>query len=132
MSSALIFGLFLLLAAPALIAYFRRDLGWKTGAFYVAIPAALLAWHVGLSIGPIPDPLDRAPAGIIDGSRCEQVLATAERGRVILDRRNPNRLVVAGALWSQLPEEVKAALTQCAGSARPADRRDAPVEVVTR
>ena len=134
MSSALILGLFLLLAAPAIVGFFRRDLGWKTGAFYVAVLAGLLAWHVGFKIGAMPDPrtLAKAPVGIVDSSRCEQVLSTAERGRLVLDRRNPNRLVVAAASWQQIPEEVRTAITECASSVRPADRRDTPVEVVPR
>jgi hypothetical protein len=134
MSSAIILLLFLILAAPALIAFVRRDLGWKTGGFYGLVAAALLAWHVGFSVGPMPDAaaITRGNVGIGDGSRCEQVLATAERGRIVLDRRNPDRLVVAAALWQQLPEEVRAAIAECAGVVRPADRRETPVEVVPR
>jgi hypothetical protein len=134
MSSLLILGLFVLLAAPAFVAFFRRDLGWKTGSFYTALPVALLAWHVGFATGPIPDlkAVARSQGAMLSGDRCAQVLDTAERGRVILDRRNPDRLVVADALWKQLPEEVKSALTECAGSVRPADKQATPVEVVTR
>ena len=134
MSSLLILALFVLLAAPAFVAFFRRDLGWKTGAFYTALPAALLAWHVGFATGPMPDMKEIAGAQstVLDGDRCAQVLDAAERGRVILDRRNPDRLVVADALWKQLPEEVRTALAECAGSVRPADKQTAPVQVVPR
>ncbi|HEX8191436.1 MAG TPA: hypothetical protein VF552_00910 [Allosphingosinicella sp.] len=136
MSTILILLLFLLLAAPALVAFFRRDLGWKTGGFYGAVAAALLAWHVGFGMNEIPDAAAlakaRASGPAVQGSRCEQVLATAEQGRVVLERRDPNRLVVSGALWTQLPEEVRTALTQCADTIRPADQRERPVEVVTR
>ena len=136
MSSVLILLLFLAIAAPALVAFVRRDLGWKTGGFYGAVAAGLLAWHVGFSIGEMPDAaaLAKARAGgpALQGSRCEQVLSTAEQGRLVLDRRNPNRLVVAAALWTQLPEEVRTAITQCADTIRPADQRERPVEIVTR
>jgi hypothetical protein len=136
MSSVLVLLLFLLLAAPAIVAFVRRDVGLKTGGFYVAVVAALLAWHVGIEIGEIPDSaaLDKARAGssAIQGSRCEQVLTTAEQGRLILDRRDPNRLVVSASLWPQLPEEVRTALTQCADTIRPGDQREQPVEIITR
>lgn len=136
MTSALILLLFLLLAAPALIAFLRRDLGRVTGGFYAAAAAGLLAWHVGFAIDALPDAaaIAKARAGslAVQGSRCEQVLATAEQGRLVLDRRNPNRLVVSASLWPQLPEEVRTALTQCADTIRPADQRERPVEVVQR
>ncbi|HZF94064.1 MAG TPA: hypothetical protein VEZ20_04235 [Allosphingosinicella sp.] len=136
MSSALVLLLFLLLAAPAVLAFVRRDLGWITGGFYGAVAAGLLAWHVGFAIDEIPDAAAiakaRAGGAGVQGSRCEQVLATAEQGRVVLDRRNPNRLVVSAALWPQLPEEVRTALSQCADTIRPADQRERPVEVVQR
>lgn len=135
MSSALILLLFLLLAAPALVAFRRSDVGLRTGAFYGLISILLLCWHVGFSVGSIPDAasLGRRPQGLVlEGSRCEQALATAERGRIILDRRDPNRLIVSAAPWQQIPEEVRAALIACAGNVRPAGTRDRPVEIVTR
>lgn len=134
MATLLILGLFLLIAAPALWAMLRRDVPSWVGAFYGVGAVALLAWHVGFGLGPMPDAasLARAPAGVPDGTRCEQALATAERGRIVLDRSNPDRLVVDDALWEQIPEELRAALTGCADSLRPADRRQEPVAVVGR
>jgi hypothetical protein len=134
MSSILILFLFLLIAAPALAAFLRQDIGWKTGAFYGAVAALLLAWHVGFSVGPMPDKsaLARAPGGVADVGRCEQALRAAQRGGIVVDRSDPNRLVVRAALWQQLPEDVRTALTECANSVRPADRRDQPVEIVNR
>lgn len=134
MSTILILLLFLVIAAPALIAFLRQDLGWMTGAFYAAAAIALLAWHVGFSVGPMPDrtALARAPGGVADAGRCEQALAAAERGGIVVDRTDPNRLVVRGALWQQLPDDVRTALTECANSLRPADRREQPVEIVNR
>jgi hypothetical protein len=135
MSSAiLVLLLFLLIAAPALFAFLRQDLGWKTGGFYALVASALLAWHVGFSVGNVPDvrAIARPPAAALEGTRCEQALTAAERGRIVLDRSNPDRLVVSGEVWQQLPDEVRTALTECAGAVRPADKRDAPVEIVTR
>jgi len=134
MPSAIVLLLFVLLAAPALVAFLRRDLGWKTGGFYGAVAIGLLAWHVGFSVGPMPDvkTVARASGGAADASQCEQALATAQRGGIVVDRSNPNRLVVRAALWQQLPEDVRAGLTECANSVRPADRREQAVEIVNR
>jgi hypothetical protein len=135
MSSVLILILFLLLAAPAFFAFWRRDLGLKTGAFYGAVLAGLVAWHLGFSIGDVPsrDELVQARAGTaLEGSRCEQALTAAERGGIVIDRSNPNRLVVNGAIWQQLPQDVRAPLAECANTSRPIDQRERPVEIVER
>lgn len=132
MSTILILILFLLLAAPALLALLRQDLGWRTGGFYGAVVAALLAWHVGFAIGPIPSAasLARAPGVVLEGSRCEQALQTATQARMIVDRRDPRRLVVNRELWQQMPESVREALTECARTTRPLGQREEPLEVV--
>lgn len=125
--------LFLAVAAPALLAFLRQDVGWRTGAFYGALALALLAWNVGFAVGPVPSgaSLIRPGAAAPSSDRCEQVLATAERGRVILDRSNPSRLVVSEGLWAQLPEVVRTALVQCTQTLR-GDGGDGAVEVVQR
>lgn len=135
MSSVLILLLFLLLAAPALFAFWRRDLGLKTGAFYGAVLAGLLIWHLGFSIGEIPsrEDLVKARSGTaLEGSRCEQALAAAERGGIVIDRANPSRLVVDAAIWPQLPQDLRAPLIECANNVRPLDQRERPVEIVER
>ena len=134
MSSVLILLLFVAVGAPAVIAFLRRDLGWRTTGFYAALTLGLVGWHVGFSVGPMPTAatLARAPGGAPEGSGCEQALETAQRGRIILDRSNPRRLVVARELWDQLPEDIRAALTECASSVRPPELRDEPMEVVNR
>lgn len=132
MSSILILILFLLIAAPALFALLRQDIGWRTGSFYGAVCAALLAWHVGFTVGEMPSAaaLARGTGGAVEVSRCEQALQTAQQGRLIGDRSNPRRLVVNRELWQQLPEDVREALTECANAVRPPAQRDEPLEVV--
>jgi hypothetical protein len=129
----LISALILAVAAPALLAFLRQDLGWRTGGFYGALVMALLAWHVGFAVGPMPTgaSLIRPGAAAPSGDRCEQALSTAERARIILDRSNPARLVVAEGLWSQIPEGVRTALVQCAESLR-RDGAGGALEVVQR
>jgi hypothetical protein len=131
----LIAALILAVAAPALLAFLRQDVGWRTGTFYGVLVMALLAWHVGFAVGPMPTGASLMRAGrspvapSADG--CEQVLSTAERGRIILDRSNPSRLVVSESLWAQIPESVRTALVDCAASLRP-EGASGPVEVVNR
>ncbi len=135
MASAIVLLLFLVLAAPALLAFVRRDVGWRTGGLYGAALLALLGWHVGFAVGPMPSRAALSSPGIgaaAGSARCDQALDMAQRGGIVLDRSNPSRLVVNDALWQQLPDEVRAALTECADSLRPADRRDEALEVVNR
>lgn len=124
----------LVVAAPALVAFLRGEVGWRTGAYYGTLAAVLLGWHVGFSVGPMPDRAALAQPGAAapGADRCAQALAAAERGGIVLDRSNPARLVVDQALWSQIPADVQAALTQCADTVRPEHARERPVEVVNR
>lgn len=125
--------LFVAVAVPALLAFLRQDFGWRTGGFYGALLMALLAWHVGFAVGPMPTgaSLVRPTAAPPSGDRCEQILSTAERGRIILDRSNPSRLVVAETLWGQVPEAVRTAIVECAETVRP-EGAGGTVEVVQR
>ena len=124
----------LAVAAPALLAFLRGELGWRTGTFYGALSALLLAYYVGFSIGPFPD--RKAIAGPSGGApssdRCDQAMEAAQRGGIVLDRSNPNRLVVNQNLWGQIPAEMQTALTQCAETLRPEGSGTAPLEVVNR
>jgi hypothetical protein len=124
----------LAIAAPALVAFLRGEIGWRTGSFYGILAAALLSWHVGFAVGPMPDAaaLARPTAGAPSPEGCEQVLVVAERGRIVLDRSNPSRLVVDPALWAQIPAEVRNAITECAASLRPGGGSGEAVEVVNR
>lgn len=130
----LLVGLLLVaVAAPALLAFLRQDLGWRTGGFYAALIMALLACYLGFGLGPMPTgaSLIRPNAAPPTADRCEQAVSTAERARIILDRRNPTRLVVQRALWEQIPEDVRTALVECAESLRPPGT-EGSMEVVNR
>jgi hypothetical protein len=125
---------FLVLAAPAAIALIRQALGWKTVTFYGLALFAVSTWNLGFNVGAIPDAASLAkPKGPVqlEGSRCEQAIGVAERGGIVLTR-SESRLVVKGEVWSQLPEEVRTALTECARLIRPPHRQDQPLEVVER
>ncbi len=76
---------------------------------------------------PRPSELPAAEAA----NMCGEVVRISEQGRLILDRTNPRRLVVAQALWSRLPAEVQRSLVECAEAMRPEGTRSGPMRVVT-
>ena len=132
MSTILVLLLFAVLAAPALLAFLRREVGWRTGGFYGAALLLLLGWHVGFALGPMPTRAALSPraAAAPGATQCEQALDTAQRGGIVRDRSDPSRLVVDEDLWGRIPENVRTALAACADSLRPVDGRDEPLEVV--
>ena len=134
LSLLVILVLLIVFAAPALLALLRKDFGWRTGSFYAATMIVLVAWHVGLSVGPLSATggLMRPPVGAVDGTRCEQALTAAERAGIILDRSNPSRLIVRRTIWAEIPEEVRTALAQCVETARPDAAGAGTVEVIER
>jgi hypothetical protein len=62
---------------------------------------------------------------------CGEVIRLSERGRVILDRSSPQRLVVNDSLWQQIPPEARQSIVQCAELMRPAQNRSGRMTVVT-
>jgi len=130
-------------------------------AKYVSTRWALLSLAVLLAgcdrddstaVRPIDQPLDRLdspeararlarmpaaeamPANMQTGEAagmCGEVIRLSERGRVILNRSNPQRLVVNGSLWQQLPPEAQQSIVQCAELMRPAEARSGHMTVVT-
>jgi hypothetical protein len=75
--------------------------------------------------GPPPAAAGEAPSNL-----CEQALEQAQRGGLIVDRRNPQRVTVRRGLWAELPEQAKTALTMCFEATRPAAAAGRPVEIV--
>jgi hypothetical protein len=61
---------------------------------------------------------------------CGEVVRLSERGRVILNRSNPQRMVVNGSLWRQLPREAQQSIVQCVELMRPAEARSGHMTVL--
>ena len=74
----------------------------------------------------LPENLNASEAEIM----CGEVIRLSERGRLILDRSNPRRLVINPGLWSQLPEEGRQALVRCVELMRPPEARNERMAVV--
>jgi hypothetical protein len=85
-------------------------------------------------------------SGLFDGSRaevtlgireeagpseeaCKQVRARLEEVGLLLDDSDPQRVVVASETWRQLPDSVRAGVTDCFARLAPGG---APVEIVER
>ena len=123
----------LAICAPALIAFIRSEVRLPTIAFYGISIFSVFAYHLGFSVGSVPVP-SAASANRTTAptqTQCEQAVAAAERGRIIVDR-DAQRLVVDEALWPQIPEAIRNALVACAESLRPEGSGDEPLEVVNR
>ena len=119
--------LFLIIALPGVAAIARPKTAVFAAPFYLVLLAGVLTYHVGFSFG---GRLPTVPA-TADGpnSLCEQAVDQAERGGLILNRTDPNRVSVRGDLWTQLPEQAQAGMTRCLEQMRPAGT-EGPVTIV--
>ena len=85
------------------------------GGLYLALVAGLAVYHLSVNapnapaiaqrIVPTDDPRQ--------DPRCVRVLDLAQQGGIVLDRGDPDRLVVSKSLWAQVPEKVADALVSC-------------------
>jgi hypothetical protein len=122
--------LWLAIALPAVAAVARPRTAILATPFYLILIAGLFVYHVGLSFGGAPPA--RADAEEGPSTLCEQALEQAERGGLIVDRSNPQRVGVRRSLWSQLPQQAKDGLIMCMQGTQPpgaAGRQVAIVEV---
>lgn len=124
--------LYLLLAAPLLLFSRAARVGAVLcGVLLLGIVALGAGWLGRGALAP-HDIRDIESAALAGGGECAQVLQVLTEARVILDRRDPGRLVVARQFWSQLPSAVRDATVACADEARPADSAGGPIQVVER
>jgi hypothetical protein len=111
--------------------------------FYGSLLLGVAVHHTGTSFGRVSQPAPALttpavpvgagePAGESEEltQRCTEALDLAERGSIIRDRSNPERLVVDRVLWNQMPEFVKEALIVCLKDARPSGGSEAGIEIV--
>ena len=69
-------------------------------------------------------------AGALPSDVCAQILRVSEQGQLIVDRSDPARLVVSGALWPRVPPEVQRSIVECVKNSRPAAARGTAMQVV--
>ena len=70
--------------------------------------------------------------GTTASAQCAQAVSQSEVAGLILDRRNPGRVIVNGRFWNQIPEQAQEALIYCLEQSRARDANSRPVEIVER
>lgn len=118
--------------APIAIAYWRPrlipPLGWSYGVLMLAI----MVYQAGFLPRSLPVTLQSSvlDSAHMPSGRCAELMELLQRQHVILNSADPARLVVNHELWSQLPQEARDAIVQCAEAARPAGGGGNAMEVV--
>ena len=128
LACAILAVLFVLIAAPGLVAIVRPRTAIVAAPFYIALMAGFYCYYIGFSFGSLSDIPVRTTA--LSGSVCERALAEAERGRLILDRTNPARVRVDQQMWRAVPQQVRDALSTCLDETRPAHPGTNSVEII--
>ncbi len=102
------------MAAAALFAAFMALAVHHTGG----LKAADRAW--------LPPDVPSNDDETVSPGGCVKVIRALEQNRVLLNRSNPDRVVVDGPTWAQLPPPMKSVITDCferlpGSSAKPVD-----------
>lgn len=127
-----------LIAALYIVALLPLGLAARLGtsartiaAAYLIAVAMLAFYQTGLlSTSRLADTdVSLFPTSITEADRCDEAVDLLREAGVILDR-SPNRLIVAGARWDQLPPEIRDAVVNCVSATLPPGNN--AVEVVRR
>lgn len=116
---------------PLALVWRRPGTGTAVAVGYAVLLSTLAGYHVALFAGPsLPDlDIPEAARPSIADARCAELLEVLERNRVILDRSEPPNLIVAGSLWSNLPDVAKSAVGECVQRDWPADADPVQIHV---
>jgi hypothetical protein len=125
---ALVSLLYFALFAPLMIIVLRPSSAKPLGVAYGVLIAGLASYHSGL-FEPATLPPGGVPEVELNGTNCDELLALLDQAHIIIDRRNPPRLVVAGALWTQLPDDARDAVASCVQRSWPSSAPTAQIEV---
>lgn len=133
LASAAVFGLYALLALPAILALMKPRFAWGAVPFYAGLFLFLVYYHVGFSVGRMPVAEVSQPDGdSIAGAtpECQQALKLLGEAGMIVRRPDPSTVVVRAELWKQVPKEAQDFLIKCIEADRPPQLADARLEVV--
>lgn len=124
--------LFAAVLAPLALAFFRKLPGRPVVIGYGGLAILVGAYQAGLGeIQPIATiDTGNRQTGRLTLRQCSDLIAALEEGRVIVDRRNPSRLVVARSLWEQLPGGAQDATLNCVERGRSGAAGSAPIQLV--
>ncbi len=103
-------------------------------AAYGVMIMGVIVHHTGLIAGPTAASQLPPPASLpsVSSRQCREILTLLSENRVILEPPTAERLVVAGAIWIQIPEQVRSQVVSCVEQMRPTGALSRPVEVVER
>lgn len=124
------------LVVPLALAYRYPKTRAPVALLYGVLLAGLTVHHVGLSFGAVQPVAAAVPGEIaVNDSgelkeRCTQAIDLAKQGALIRDSSSPDRLVVDGALWKQLPDDVQKVLVMCVERTRQPGQGTGNIEVV--
>jgi hypothetical protein len=137
---SLAFALFVVAAAPLAATYWKPRARLPAALFYGALLLGVAVHHTGISFGRVSQsaaalttpavPVPTAGESEELTERCAEALDLAERGSIIRDRSDPQRLIVDRVLWNQMPEFVQQTLVVCLKDARPSGGSEAEIEIV--
>lgn len=108
--------------APIALAYRKPRLIAPLLWSYGVVILGTMVSQTGLLPRAVPVAVQAGPAADrhMSSARCDELMALLARQHVVLNSTDPNRLVVNQNLWSQLPQEARDAIVECAGAVRPA------------
>lgn len=125
-------GMYAAAFAPLILIHWSFRASMAVAASY-AVLALLLSVHLSGILQPgVPKRLSAMSNMKMLGDtnqQCAEAIRIAEESRIILDRSQPSRLVVQEALWKQLPELARNALTHCVEELRSDGRAEGALVV---
>jgi hypothetical protein len=120
--------LYIVLLAPLAIIVLRPSAVVPLATAYALSIAGIASYHSGL-FEPATLPPGGVPDMALSGVDCAELLGVLDQASVIVDRRNPPRLVVAEAQWAQLPDDARDAVVACVQRSWPTGAPAAQIEL---
>lgn len=114
LASVGLFALFILIAAPGVLALSRPGSRRIAVPLYLVLVVGLATYHAGVPFsGEASLPVAGGSSGQAPAGLCQQAIRQSEQAGLILNRANPERVVVSRSLWAQLPQQVKDGVVLC-------------------
>lgn len=126
--------IYLVALAPAVLAALRPGLGRFAALFYGASALAAATFQLGIFSrqGLAPYDIEDIENRSMQEGECGEVIRLLEGAGIIVDRRDPARLVVAQPAWDQMPPAVRDVATNCVERSRPEGANYQPIEIISR
>jgi hypothetical protein len=132
LTSILLLSVCALALLPIALASWRPRLIAPVGWIYGAMILAVMVYQAGFLPRYLPVTLqaDVLETSHLPPARCAELMELLRRQQVLLTGTDQMHLVVNQELWSQLPQEARDAIIECAEAARPEGSRGNAMQVV--